>query len=68
MVEVAGQAGDSILKVIVTQQKLEAGLRTLYASGTVEYESPSDLAVLRLMLRVIFGSRLVFEKAQHKEC
>ena len=66
MVEVARQAGD--LKVIVPQQKLEAGLRTLHASGIVEYESPSDMAVLRLMLRVIFGSRLVFEKAQHKEC
>lgn len=62
-------------KVIVTQQKLEAGLRALHASGIVEYESPSDMEVLRLVLRVILGSRLVLEKAHHylekahhKEC
>jgi hypothetical protein len=66
MVEIERQADD--LKVIVSPQKLEAGLRALQASGIVEYESPSDVQVLRLILRVIVGSRLVFEKAHHKEC
>jgi hypothetical protein len=36
--------------------------------GFIVASSKAPSLVLRLMLRVIFGSRLVFEKAQHKEC
>jgi hypothetical protein len=66
MVEIERQVGGR--KVIVSPKKLEDGLRALHASGIVEYESPSDVEVLRLILRVVVGSRLVFEKAHHKEC